>query len=176
MKCVYCSTMLSPSATYCTKCGASVNGRKHATPNNQHRRSDNRACPQCHERMQSIDLGIGDTAFFIERCGSCRGMFFDPGELEAVLQHYAQHVSRSEHADLKEMYSYLGQRETSAESCHDCPVCHRCLEQRHLTDRGGITIQTCNDHGTWISGYDVAALLSWAESADRLVKMRSVIS
>lgn len=124
--------------------------------------------------MQSIDLGIGRREFFIERCPACRGMFFDPGELESVLQFYAQHVSGSEHADLKEMYRYLDPQSRESEGGHACPVCGDGMETHRLANRGGISIDTCADHGTWISGWDVAALLAWAESADRLVKMRSI--
>ena len=44
-----------------------------------------RMCPRVQIGLSTIDLKINGT-FLIERCDECLGLFFDPGELEALLE------------------------------------------------------------------------------------------
>lgn len=44
-------------------------------------------CPRCAQPLEEADYG-GDLALRVDRCGRCRGVWLERGELQAILDHH----------------------------------------------------------------------------------------
>lgn len=86
MKCTTCAAELPIHTPICPYCGTrndmDLRGVHEYTT---HKPESERICPTCDIPMQTIDISAGDQHFFIEKCDRCQGLFFDPGELEAIM-------------------------------------------------------------------------------------------
>jgi Zn-finger nucleic acid-binding protein len=128
--------------------------------------ASDRICPRCHIPLQVIDLHLGGK-FYIERCPRCLGLFFDPGELEALLDKTVSHV-----------YEIDGQRlsEIQGVKCHseyplgyiDCPVCKKLMNRVNFGSRSGVIADKCRDHGLWLDGGELRQILEWVKAGGDL--------
>lgn len=84
--CSNCSAPLPSGSIRCEYCGSrndiDLKGINYYTTNEP---ESERICPRCNVRLKTIDLKV-EGKFLVERCDECLGLFFDPGELEALLQ------------------------------------------------------------------------------------------
>ncbi len=110
------------------------------------------ACPKCAGAMSPVTLGT----VIIDHCGSCAGIWFDEGELQAGL---AQGGKR----ELKRLSTAA-----RAITGHDlkpanCPRCMRTIALVRVPSPGGISphVDVCPEcGGVWYDGGEVAELLS----------------
>jgi Zn-finger nucleic acid-binding protein len=117
--------------------------------------------------MLSLDLGMNDGAYYIERCSRCLGVFFDNGELEPVLNYYATNMSLTGHGNLQHMYDTHVCEDAAGMEVR-CPVCRINMSVEKDETRGGLPLRTCPQHGTWMSGLALQQLLHWVDDEDRL--------
>jgi len=121
--------------------------------------------------MESVDLGLAG-GFFIERCGRCLGLFFDPGELERVLDVSAQNVHEvdrqrldvmiaEEYRDVREPVTYI-----------KCPVCHTLMNRRIFGAKSGVIVDSCRHHGVWLDGGELAQIVKWAKAGGRILDVQ----
>jgi Zn-finger nucleic acid-binding protein len=116
--------------------------------------------------MQTIDLKI-EGKFLIERCDECMGMFFDPGELEALLD---KSVSNVYHINQEQMDALRKAKR------HDdfpvtyikCPVCRKLMGRVNFGSRSGVIVDTCKNHGIWLDGGELRQLLEWTKAGGKL--------
>ncbi len=125
-----------------------------------------RTCPRCDIAMQSIDLKIGGT-FLIERCETCMGMFFDSGELEALIKATVTNVHHINHAKLKELYS-LKRHDAYGITYIKCPVCDTVMNRINFGQRSGVIIDRCPRHGLWLDGGELRHLLEWVKAGGEI--------
>jgi len=125
-----------------------------------------RICPRCHVPLQVIDLHL-DGKFYIERCQRCLGLFFDPGELEALLDKTVTHVYEVDRPRLNEI-------QNAKRSCEyplgyvDCPICKKLMNRVNFGSRSGVIADTCRNHGMWLDGGELRQILEWVKAGGNL--------
>jgi Zn-finger nucleic acid-binding protein len=91
----------------------------------------------------------------LDYCNSCKGVWFDSGELELLLK------SRG----LEETKTFLdgilnSQEAASAEKKRNCPVCSHKMKKTAIGGQTELLIDICrNEHGLWFDGGEVAQLI-----------------
>jgi len=127
-----------------------------------------RICPRCHIPLQVIDLRLGDK-FYIERCERCLGLFFDPGELEALLDKTVTHVYEIDHERLHEIRNVKRSSEYPL-SYIDCPVCMKLMNRINFGSHSGVIVDKCRNHGVWLDGGELRQILEWMKSGGELFR------
>ncbi|MCX6554408.1 MAG: zf-TFIIB domain-containing protein [Candidatus Aminicenantes bacterium] len=125
-----------------------------------------RICPRCHIPLQTIDLHLGKK-FYIERCVRCLGLFFDPGELEALLDTAVTHVYETDRQRLDELQNVKRSSEYPL-GYIDCPVCKKLMNRINFGSRSGVIADKCRDHGLWLDGGELRQVLEWVKAGGDL--------
>jgi Zn-finger nucleic acid-binding protein len=130
-------------------------------------RSD-RICPRCHVPLQTVDLHLGKK-FLIERCDRCLGLFFDPGELEALLERAVTNVHAVDPQRLREVQNVKRSHEYPV-TYIDCPVCRRLMNRINIGSRSGVIADQCREHGMWLDGGELRQVMEWMKAGGSLVQ------
>jgi Zn-finger nucleic acid-binding protein len=91
----------------------------------------------------------------LDYCNSCKGVWFDSGELELLLKSHS----------LEEPEAFFdgilnSQEAASSEKKRNCLFCGRKMKKTALGGQPGILIDMCRDkHGLWFDGGEVAQLI-----------------
>ncbi len=166
--CTNCSAPLPPNSIVCEYCGSrndiDLKGVNYYTT---HVSESERNCPRCGIRLETIDLNI-DGKFLIERCGQCLGLFFDPGELEALLQATVSNVfaiNRSQLDSINATMRASGYGVTYIK----CPVCAKLMNRVNFGAKSGVIVNRCREHGVWLDGGDLRHLFEWMKAGGKLL-------
>ena len=108
--------------------------------------------------------------FFIEKCKECHGLFFDPGELEALLEQKITHNNTINYGRLKELTSL---RPQSKISYRPCPVCKKMMNRTNFGTKSGVVIDQCRDHGIFLDGGELRRLLEWQKAGGHFIHERA---
>ncbi len=125
-----------------------------------------RICPRCHVRLQLIDLGLGGK-FYIERCSNCLGLFFDPNELEALLNRTVTDVHEVDRPRLDEIRNVRRNSEYPL-GYIDCPVCRKLMQRINFGSGSGVIVDKCRQHGLWLDGGELRQILEWTKAGGDL--------
>lgn len=165
--CKNCSAPVPADTIVCTYCGtrndtdlSGIHEFTEVVPDHV------RTCPRCDVDMKTIDLKIGGT-FLIERCEECMGMFFDSGELEALIKATVKNVHHVNHNKLKELYA-LKRHDAYGITYIKCPVCDTVMNRVNFGQRSGVIIDRCADHGLWLDGGELRHLLEWVKAGGKM--------
>lgn len=106
-----------------------------------------RRCPNCACELVEVSYATEQ----VDRCGACRGVFFDAGELEAVMSMMRLYASaRLDEAEIPTVPEGELEREVT------CPHDGAVMTPRQI---GPLTINVCGDcGGIWLDGGELAAL------------------
>jgi Zn-finger nucleic acid-binding protein len=91
----------------------------------------------------------------LDYCTSCKGVWFDSGELELLLK--SQGLEET-----KALFDGIlnSQEAVSSEKERKCPICGHKMKKTKTGGQPGILIDVCRDrHGLWFDGGEVAQLL-----------------
>lgn len=166
--CTNCSAPLPPNTVRCEYCGSrndvDLQGVHYYTT---HESDSARVCPVCTVHLKTINLGI-DGKFFMERCENCLGLFFDPGELEALLENSVKNVfvinrSRLDLCTLSEKQN--GRSATYVK----CPACSKIMNRVNFGARSGVVIDRCKEHGVWLDAGELRQLCEWMKAGGQLL-------
>jgi Zn-finger nucleic acid-binding protein len=108
-------------------------------------------CPVCKYDMLVVEYHNIE----LDYCNSCKGVWFDSGELELLLK------SRG----LEETKTLLdgilnSQEAASSEKQRNCPVCGHKMKKTSIGGQPEILIDICrNEHGLWFDGGEVIQLI-----------------
>jgi Zn-finger nucleic acid-binding protein len=108
-------------------------------------------CPVCKYDMVIIEYHNIE----LDYCNSCKGVWFDSGELELLLE------SRG----LEDTRVFLdgilnSQEAVSSEKKRNCPICGHKMKKTAIGVQPEILIDICRDkHGLWFDGGEVAQLI-----------------
>lgn len=166
--CSNCSAPLPPNSIICGYCGSrndtDLKGIHRYTV---HAPDTERTCPRCSISLKTIDLNI-DGTFLIERCDECLGLFFDTGELEALLKTSIDHVY---HVDRKKITQLLKNNPVQNYSAAyiPCPVCGTIMNRVNFGMRSGIIIDRCPNHGNWLDGGELRHLMEWVKAGGEIL-------
>lgn len=125
-----------------------------------------RICPRCHIPLQTIDLQL-QGRFLIERCSRCLGLFFDPGELEALLEKAVTNVHAIDPQRLSEVRGVKRRNEYPV-AYIDCPVCRKLMNRINFGTRSGVIADFCRQHGMWLDGGELRQILEWMKAGGGL--------
>jgi len=129
-----------------------------------------RLCPCCDIPLRTIDVGQG-TNFYIEQCTNCYGLFFDPDELEALME---QSTSEVYSIKLQKIDQLSGQNFIEDKIVYrKCPICRTLMNRKNFGGRSGIIIDICKDHGIWLDRGELSALLEWKKAGGQILKEKA---
>jgi Zn-finger nucleic acid-binding protein len=167
-KCTSCSAPLPDGSQVCAYCGArndiDLKGIHYYTT---HEYATPRICPRCDVTLKTIDLKLNGT-FLIERCDQCLGLFFDPGELEALLEATVTNVYLIDRAGLDGINAHR-QPDQYPVSYIKCPVCTQLMNRVNFGAKSGVIVDRCKDHGLWLDGGELRHLFEWMKLGGKLL-------
>jgi Zn-finger nucleic acid-binding protein len=165
--CVNCGAPLPPKTTRCSFCQTlnDVDLRGRIT---FERGTTKRDCPRCGKALTAVVVRIGAEAVELDRCKACHGLFFDPGELDAVLDGIE---TRAETVDHRQLLTLI-EEETPTEDFHHvtylpCPDCGQLMNRRIVGRQSGVISDSCREHGTWLDGGELRQLIRWTQAGGR---------
>jgi len=96
------------------------------------------------------------------------GVFFDSGELHALLE---KSVSNVFEINLKRMDAINQKLYKKAETIQyiKCPVCSAFMRRTNFASRSGVIIDQCMDHGIWLDGGELKRLMEWKKSGGEML-------
>jgi Zn-finger nucleic acid-binding protein len=166
--CSNCSAPLPPNSIICEYCktrnDTDLKGIHWYTT---HDIEAARTCPRCSIRLQTIDLKVNGK-FLIERCDECLGLFFDPGELEALLEATVSNVFDINRSKLDDINNRMSPMDATI-SYIKCPVCSKLMNRVNFGTKSGVIVDRCRDHGVWLDGGELRHLFEWMKAGGKLL-------
>ena len=108
-------------------------------------------CPVCKHDMLVVEYHNIE----LDYCSSCKGVWFDSGELELLLKSHS----------LEETKAFLdgilnSAEAVSSEKKRDCPICGHKMKKTAISEQPAVLIDMCRDeHGLWFDGGEVTQLM-----------------
>jgi len=91
----------------------------------------------------------------LDYCNSCKGVWFDSGELELLLKSYGLEEPKAFFDGI-----FNSQEAASPEKKRNCPICGHKLKKTAIGGQPEILIDVCPDkHGLWFDGGEVTQLI-----------------
>jgi Zn-finger nucleic acid-binding protein len=91
----------------------------------------------------------------LDYCDSCKGVWFDSGELELLLKSQGLEEPTTFFAGILN-----SQEAASSEKKRNCPTCGRKMKKTTIGGQPEILIDVCRDkHGLWFDGGEVTQLI-----------------
>lgn len=167
--CSNCSAPLPQASTICTYCGSrndtDLQGVHYYTT---HEIESERTCPRCSIPLRTIDLKINGR-FLIERCDECFGLFFDPNELEALLESTVANVFTINKSQLDANKS-LTKNSREGSFYIKCPDCGKIMNRVNFGTSSGVVVDRCKEHGIWVDGGELRHLFEWVKAGGKLLQ------
>jgi len=164
MNCSGCGAPLPPKSNICEFCKTlNDTDLRRVDGDVDKRGASELPCPRCETRLSTVEVALADS-FRVERCDSCLGIFFDPGELELLIDASVSHAGRVD----PQRIAKLVEEEVSTEFLEvryvPCPVCSRLMNRKAYGARSGVIIDWCKDHGVWLDVGELGQLLKWTRA------------
>ena len=166
--CDNCSAPLPPNSIICDYCGTrNDTDLKGVHRYTVHEPDTERICPRCNISLRTIDLKI-EGKFLIERCEDCLGLFFDTGELEALIKASVKNVYDVSRHKIDELNKTLRNNDYPT-SYIKCPVCAQIMNRVNFGAKSGVIIDKCSEHGVWLDGGELRHLLEWVKAGGQIL-------
>ena len=107
-------------------------------------------CPKCHADMEHVTFDETE----VDRCTQCKGLWFQPGELEHLRQEtwMADYIIDEGSAKVGRKHNLLGE-------VH-CPECGKEMNQVFDHDQSHIMYEVCPEgHGTYLDAGELTDLI-----------------
>jgi len=167
-QCCSCSASLPPNTIQCEYCGSrndiDLNGIHYNTTNEL---DSPRSCPRCNITLKTIDLEVNGK-FLIERCDQCLGLFFDPNELEALLEAMVSNVFGINRSEIENINKSLRACDYTV-TYVKCPICSKMMNRVNFGAKSGVIVDRCKDHGVWLDGGELRHLFEWMKAGGKLL-------
>jgi Zn-finger nucleic acid-binding protein len=166
MKCTSCGGRLQGTMTFCPFCGV----RQDVNLRQIHFRDlgtdASLPCPHCSIPLAVIEFDT-EPKIRIERCTTCYGTFFNPGELEALLDAQTNPLIWLDPAQLNQIATdFSHDREIIY---HKCPMCAERMSHLNFGGRSGVIVDRCGTHGVWLEGSELRRLTEWWRAGGKLI-------
>jgi Zn-finger nucleic acid-binding protein len=136
-----------------------------------HELESERICPRCNIGLKTIDLNVNGR-FLVERCDQCLGLFFDPNELETVLEATVTNVFTINRSQLESINAL--KKGDYGVSYLKCPVCSTIMNRVNFGGKSGVIIDRCREHGVWLDGGELRHLFEWMKAGGKLLQQERV--
>ncbi|HNO76702.1 MAG TPA: zf-TFIIB domain-containing protein [Phycisphaerae bacterium] len=169
MNCTNCGAPLPPQTNRCSFCHTLNDVDLRAIPRGPDGgvEPSQRSCPRCDEELEIVPLNLAD-GFGIDRCRKCQGIFFDPGELESILDESVSKVYEVDYPRLAKLVEEEGIKEFREISYIKCPDCMQVMNRKAYGARSGVIVDQCRDHGVWLDGRELHVLLHWVKAGGQI--------
>jgi Zn-finger nucleic acid-binding protein len=108
-------------------------------------------CPVCKYDMIVVEYHNIE----LDYCNSCKGVWFDSGELELLLKSQGLEEPKTFFDDI-----LTSQEAVSSEKTRNCLICSRKMKKATIGGQPEILIDICHDkHGLWFDGGEVTQLI-----------------
>lgn len=169
--CTNCSAPLPQDSIICTYCGSrndtDLKGVHYYTT---HEVESERICPRCSIPLRTIDLNITGR-FLIERCDECLGLFFDPNELEALLEATVSNVFAINKSQL-DTNRLVKRTDEQGAFYIKCPICTKIMNRVNFGTNSGVIVDRCKEHGVWLDGGELRHLFEWMKAGGKLLQQK----
>ncbi|NOQ15192.1 MAG: hypothetical protein GQ583_12050 [Methyloprofundus sp.] len=167
-RCKSCSAPLLANTNRCRYCNVRNDVDLHAKHDfSVHEKLSDRICPHCEKPLQTIQIQL-DKAVHIERCADCFGLFFDLGEMEALLNHSVSHVIAINQAHIDNINTDR-YRQKQLVRYIKCPVCQAFMRRANYAKKSGVIVDSCRLHGFWLDSGEVTHLMEWKKAGGQLL-------
>jgi Zn-finger nucleic acid-binding protein len=166
VKCTSCSGRLTGPMTFCPFCGV----RQDVNLRQIHFRDlgtdASLPCPHCTTPLDVIEFE-SEPKVRIERCTTCYGTFFNPGELEVLLDAQTHPLVWLDEAQLGQIAADFGHEEDFV--YRRCPMCAELMTRVNFGGRSGVILDRCGAHGVWLDGSELRRLTEWWRAGGKLL-------
>ena len=167
--CSSCSAPLQDGSILCAYCGCRNDvDLKDVHYNTTHENESERTCPRCSISLKTIDLNCNGR-FLIERCDECLGLFFDPNELETLLEATVSNVFSINRSQLDSISTAQKSGDYPV-SYIKCPVCGKLMNRINFGAKSGVIVDRCKEHGVWLDGGEFRHLCEWMKAGGKLLE------
>jgi Zn-finger nucleic acid-binding protein len=166
MQCHHCGGALEGTMTFCPYCGV----RQDIDLRQIHYRDlgseDALPCPSCETMLTLIEF---DTTppMRVERCQACHGMFFNPGELQALLEESTHPLVWLDTVQIQQIADDFGHDHQVV--YRKCPTCAERMSHINFAGHSGVILDRCGLHGLWIEGGELRRLTEWWRAGGKLI-------
>ena len=169
-RCSNCKAPLPPGSLLCAYCGnrndVDLKGIHYYTT---HDNDSPRTCPRCNIKLKSLDLKLNGR-FLLDRCDQCMGLFFDPGELEALLVATIINVVVIDRSGLEAINEQRDPNQYPI-AYIKCPVCSQLMNRVNFGAKSGVIVDRCKQHGVWLDGGELHQLFEWMKLGGQLLEL-----
>jgi Zn-finger nucleic acid-binding protein len=123
-------------------------------------------CPHCTTPLGVIEFD-SEPKVRIERCTTCHGNFFNPGELEVLLESRAPSLVWLDEVQLGQIATDLVPEEEFV--YRRCPMCAELMSRVNFGGKSGVIIDRCGTHGAWLDGNELRQLIEWWRAGGKLL-------
>ncbi|OYV05088.1 MAG: hypothetical protein CFE26_13435 [Verrucomicrobiales bacterium VVV1] len=124
------------------------------------------ACPECTTPLAMIEFDT-EPKIQIERCPTCYGTFFNPGEVEALLDTQTNPLVWLDPEQLNQIAAdFQQEREIFYRKC---PVCFERMSHVNFGGHSGVILDRCGTHGVWLDGSKLRRLTEWWRAGGKLI-------
>lgn len=166
--CMQCSAPLPANTQVCRYCGVrndiDLRGKQAFRVVDA---GGERQCPNCAIGLQTVALSREGT-LHIERCSECFGLFFDPGELEVLLEDSVAPVADFNLPLLQNINRERYQADRPVKYLK-CPVCQVLMNRMLYGYQSGVVVNRCKGHGVWLDNGQISHLLEWKKAGGQLL-------
>ncbi len=152
--------------TFCPYCGVRADVDLRQIHFRDLGRDESMACPHCATALGVIEFDT-EPPIRIERCTTCLGMFFNPGEVEALLEAHTNPLVWLDPMQLKQIASDFD--EERATVYRRCPMCRETMGHVNFGGRSGVILDRCGTHGIWLEGSQLRRLTEWWRAGGKLI-------
>lgn len=172
-RCSTCSAPLLANSNQCTYCqvrsDVDLHSKHDYTVVDEYSK---RICPDCNIPLSSIDLTAVKSdkggRLQIERCNSCFGLFFDPGEVEQLLEKSVSNVFIINSKHMRSINRDRYKKETTIKY-KKCPVCQSFMQRSNYGHRSGVVVDRCHKHGVWLDSGEITHLMEWKKAGGQML-------
>ena len=158
MKCRHCNGALDVGASSCPYCGVRADIDLRMLHFRDLGPAEGQKCPGCRGKLGGIEFST-QPPVLIERCLTCHGMFFNPGELEAVLELGTWPLVWLDPVEFQRIAADFGHRKEIVYRA--CPVCAERMSPHMFGGGSGVIVDRCGTHGLWLEAGGLRRLMEW---------------
>lgn len=125
-----------------------------------------RPCPHCQLPMETIRLS-SDGNFAVERCATCFGIFFDPGEVQAFLQTAMSPTFVINRQEITNINNERARTDLTVRYVK-CPDCGKYMNRVNFGANSGVVVDQCKEHGVWLDNGELIHLMEWKRAGGQL--------
>lgn len=159
MKCLHCGGRLTGDLSLCPSCGVRTRIDLRQVNHRDLGKTGQMTCPTCPgAELRVVEFDTQPTVR-VENCASCCGIFFNPGELEAVLSSETHPTIWMDPIRIDAIAENYGSRGDVL--YRKCPTCRNIMNRVNFGGRSGVIVDHCSRHGMWLDSGELLRLLEW---------------